>query len=265
MSTLVRLYPRAWRERYGAELDDLLANRAVGFAGGIDLIRGALDAHRHPELVDPSVLDPAATASVSRQRFEDLRVARRLGIGTLVGAIVWIVGWIVAANGPLVVDGDHSYRDGADAMPIVLGSMILLSGGLIGQLIRLPGQAIVARFGAFVGLLAAPIWALAPWVLASGVAVLAGLVLLGMSAWWRGSWSTTAMLGTLTSIMAGLILAIIPLMGMNPIVPGLHPMAIMVLAFAPLWLVVGGTLLRLPAVVEPELLGQGPSGNLAAA
>lgn len=265
MSALIRLYPQAWRDRYGEELHDLVAGRSVGIVGRLDLVRGALDAHRHPELVDLSVPDPTATAPVSRQRFEDLRVARRLGIGSLVGAVVWVVGWIVAANGPLVVDGDHSYRDGADAMPIVLGAMILLSAGLIGQLIRLPARAIVARVGALVALLAAPIWALAPWVLVSGVAVLAGLVLLGISAWWRGSWSTTATLGTLTSIMGGLILAVIPLMGLPAIVPGLHPMAMMVLAFAPLWLVVGGTLLRLPAVVEPDLLGQGPSGNPAAA
>lgn len=263
MSTLVRLYPRAWRERYGAELDDLLANRAVGFAGGIDLIRGALDAHRHPELVDPSVLDPAPTAPVSRQRFEDLRVARRLGIGTLVGAIVWIVGWIVAANGPLVVDGDHSYRDGADAMPIVLGSMILLSGGLIGQLIRLPGQAIVARFGAFVGLLAAPIWALAPWVALSGLVLVAGLVLLALSAWWRGAWNAPPTVGILVSIVAGLALAVIPMMGLPPLVPRVDPMVMIVLAFMPLWLIVGGTLLRLPSVVESDVIGDGPSGQFA--
>ena len=265
MSALIRLYPKAWRDRYGQELKDVLSGRAVGIVGRLDVVRGALDAHRHPELVDPSVPNPSAAAPVSRQRFEDLRIARRLGIGTLIGAIVWLVGWIVAANGPLVVDGDHSYRDGAAAMPILLGSMILLSAGLIGQMIRLPAQAIVGRIGALGGLLAAPIWALAPWVVASGIALLASLVMLGMSAWWRGSWSATALLGLLASIVVGLILAVIPMMGYPPVVPGLHPMAMMVLAFAPLWLVVGGTLLRLPAVVEPDSAGHEASGHLAAA
>ena len=265
MSTLVRLYPRAWRDRYGAELDDLLASRAVGTAGRLDLVRGVLDAHRHPELVDRSVPDPAATAPVSRQRFEDLRFARRLGIGTLVGAIVWIVGWIVAANGPLVVDGDHSYRDGADAMPIVLGSMILLSVGLTGQLIRLPAQAIVARVGAFVGLLAAPIWALAPWVAASGMALLAGLVMLALSAWWRGAWNASATVGILVSIVAGLVLAVIPMMGLTPLVPGVDPMVMIVLAFMPIWLIVGGTLLTLPTLIEPDPMGEVPTGQFAGA
>ena len=265
MNALVRLYPKAWRERYGAELDDLLADRAVGTDGRLDLVRGVVDAHRHPEIVDPSIPDPAAMSPVSRQRFEDLRVARRLGMGAFVGAILWAVGWIVAANGPLVVDGDHSYRDGAAALPIVLGSMTLLSGGLIGQLIRLPGQAIVARFGAFVGLLAAPIWALAPWVALSGLFLLTGLILLALSAWWRGAWSGTASVAILASIVSGLVLAVIPLMGLPPIVPGLDPMAVVVMTFAPLWLVVGGTLLRLPTVIESDLRGEGPSGRFATA
>lgn len=265
MSALIRLYPQAWRDRYGDELSDLLSGRAIGIDGRLDLVRGAIDAHRHPELVDPSVPDPATMAPVSRQRFEDLRVARRLGIGAVVGAGVWIVGWIVAANGPLVVDGDHSYRDGAAAMPIMLGAMILLSAGLIGQLIRLPAQAYMGRLGAFVSLLAAPIWGLAPWVPVSGMAVLAGLVLLALSAWWRGAWSATASIAILASTMSGLVLALVPIMGLNPIVPGVDPLAAIVLSFAPFWLVVGGTLLRLPAVVEPDLMGQGPTTNLAAA
>ncbi len=265
MSALIRLYPQAWRDRYGAELQDLLGARAVGIVGRIDLIRGALDAHRHPELADPSVPDPAAMTPVSPQRFEDLRVARRLGIGTLIGAIVWIVGWIVAANGPVVVDGDHSYRDGAAAMPILLGSMILLSAGLLGQLIRLPAQAIVARVGAFVSLLAAPIWSLAPWVALSGMAVLAGLFLLALSAWWRGAWGATASVVMIASTVSGLVIAVVPLMGLPPIVPGLDPMAPLVLSFAPLWLVVGGTLLRLPTVIESDLRGEGPSGQLVTA
>jgi hypothetical protein len=202
---------------------------------------------------------------VSRQRFEDLRVARRLGIGTLVGVIVWIVGWIVAANGPLVVDGDHSYRDGAAAMPILFGSMILLSAGLLGQLIRLPSQAVLARVGAVAGLLGAPIWAFAPWVAQTGMVVLAGLILLAVSAWWRGAWSATASMVMLASTVSGLTLAVGPMMGLPPIVPGIDPTMLIMVAFTPLWLVVGGTLLGLPAVIESDLMGEGPSGQFAAA
>jgi hypothetical protein len=51
MTALIRLYPRRWRERYGAEFEQLiadLADRSGGRAGwrvALDVARGALDAH----------------------------------------------------------------------------------------------------------------------------------------------------------------------------------------------------------------------------
>jgi hypothetical protein len=46
---LLRLYPRAWRERYGEELSGLVdAQRHLNIASAVDLFRGALDAHLHP-------------------------------------------------------------------------------------------------------------------------------------------------------------------------------------------------------------------------
>lgn len=48
---LLRLYPAAWRERYGAELQSLLDGRPGGVRMRLDVIRGALDAHLHPELL----------------------------------------------------------------------------------------------------------------------------------------------------------------------------------------------------------------------
>ncbi len=44
----MRLYPSAWRARYGAEMLDLLEERPPTWRDSIDLIRGALDAHLHP-------------------------------------------------------------------------------------------------------------------------------------------------------------------------------------------------------------------------
>jgi hypothetical protein len=52
MSRLIRLYPAAWRARYAAELVDLLAERPVTLTDRIDLARGAIDAHVHPQLGD---------------------------------------------------------------------------------------------------------------------------------------------------------------------------------------------------------------------
>ena len=46
---LLRLYPRAWRERYGEELAaQLEAERPLRLGVVADLVRGALDAHLHP-------------------------------------------------------------------------------------------------------------------------------------------------------------------------------------------------------------------------
>lgn len=50
MSRLVRLYPAAWRERYEAEFIGTLQERSVRTASSVDIIRGAIDAHLHPEL-----------------------------------------------------------------------------------------------------------------------------------------------------------------------------------------------------------------------
>jgi hypothetical protein len=40
----LRLYPRAWRERYGEELAALVGDRRLSLRDGIDLISGAIDA-----------------------------------------------------------------------------------------------------------------------------------------------------------------------------------------------------------------------------
>lgn len=45
MRWLIRLYPRAWRRRYGAEFATLLAQRPRTVATALDVVRGALDAH----------------------------------------------------------------------------------------------------------------------------------------------------------------------------------------------------------------------------
>jgi hypothetical protein len=49
MSRLVRLYPKAWRDRYEEEFLTLLAERPPTFADLLDTVRGALDAHLNPQ------------------------------------------------------------------------------------------------------------------------------------------------------------------------------------------------------------------------
>lgn len=60
---IVALYPRAWRTRYGEELDALLDAGSLGLRDRIDLLRGALDAHLHPARPSPVPVVAALTAS----------------------------------------------------------------------------------------------------------------------------------------------------------------------------------------------------------
>jgi hypothetical protein len=51
MSRLIRLYPATWRARYDTELLELLAERPLAPGDSIDLLRGVIDAHLHPEVM----------------------------------------------------------------------------------------------------------------------------------------------------------------------------------------------------------------------
>ena len=50
MKRLLGLYPKRWTERYGAELAAFIEGRPASVALVLDLLRGAIDAHLHPEL-----------------------------------------------------------------------------------------------------------------------------------------------------------------------------------------------------------------------
>ena len=59
---LLRLYPRAWRERYGEELAaQLEAQRPLRIGVVADLVRGALDAHLHPLRREDSMMSSSHT------------------------------------------------------------------------------------------------------------------------------------------------------------------------------------------------------------
>jgi hypothetical protein len=46
---LIRLYPPAWRRRYGRELADLIATQPASFGMAIDLVAAAVDAWLNPQ------------------------------------------------------------------------------------------------------------------------------------------------------------------------------------------------------------------------
>jgi hypothetical protein len=77
----LRLYPRAWRDRYADELLAVLASRPLTARARVDLLRGALDAHVHP------LTSPAPPV-----------------IATLVAGIAWVVTALASSVQPLMPD-----------------------------------------------------------------------------------------------------------------------------------------------------------------
>jgi hypothetical protein len=50
MTWLLRLYPRDWRRRYGAEVAEIVASRPKTLQVAVDLLGGAVDAHMKPQV-----------------------------------------------------------------------------------------------------------------------------------------------------------------------------------------------------------------------
>lgn len=79
MRWLLRLYPRAWRERYGDEFLALIEDAGLSARQLCDLLGGALDARLRPQV---PALKPSPSSSVlalSSERLEQVRpVARQL-------------------------------------------------------------------------------------------------------------------------------------------------------------------------------------------
>ncbi|HEY2723557.1 MAG TPA: hypothetical protein VGI84_02615 [Pseudonocardiaceae bacterium] len=123
-TAVVKLYPRAWRDRYADEVLDLLAHRPPGPRAAADLLLGALDAH----LNITELLRGAATM---------LAQLRRAALTTL-GA--WVALCLTVA-GLIKVNEDLAYRQaeiahpllgGADATAqwacVVAGALVLVGG-----------------------------------------------------------------------------------------------------------------------------------------
>lgn len=261
MSRLIRLYPRAWRARYGEELQDLVDARPLGVAGAVDLIRGAIDAHRHPELVDPAVAPAGLEEAVTPARYRNLVVARRLGLGSMVGAAVWLIGIIVATSGPIIEESDgFTYRDGSAAMPVFFLAMLLLSGGCIGQLIRLPSRLVVTRLAAVIALLTAPIWGPAPWLFQVGLVAGLALVVLAVGAWWAGAWHRLSSGAVVTGIALAFGFVVLASFEWGTDRGAELLYALAMFSLTAVFIAVGWTLLALPGVVAEEAVA-GPTGG----
>jgi hypothetical protein len=167
---IVELYPRAWRARYGEELDALLEAGSLGIRDRIDLLRGALDAHLHPARPSPLPVVSALTAS----------------------ALVTAHAIVIAAQ-PVPLDWPGYLEE---ALPLVILAVVALLPAIVGLWLKLGDAdgalgrlglvvAVVGHLAWLVTLLAAamrvdygPLTAIAATVAMAGTAAL-GVALAG--------------------------------------------------------------------------------------
>ncbi len=114
---VLRLYPRHWRLRYGAELAELVASEPLSISLLIDLIAGAIDARLQPDLVTPPIsvvqeregrmvgnlirLRCAGYGANVTRRDAWLSAAVMIG-GTILLTLIWMRLHIVGGDNPYV-------------------------------------------------------------------------------------------------------------------------------------------------------------------
>jgi hypothetical protein len=133
MSAILRLYPRAWRERYGDELVALLEEHPASPLDHIDLIRGAFDARLQPQV-------PGTDVALEQEIPVN---QRQLGVAAAIGGIAWIVAVVSFNVLPATPEG---YVDMSLAIPgLAVG--IAMIGIALGELGTRRGSATSARTG----------------------------------------------------------------------------------------------------------------------
>jgi hypothetical protein len=133
MTTLLRLYPRAWRDRYGDELLALLEEHPATLVDTFDLIRGALDARLHPQVPGVAAV-PDKELPVNQRTF---------GFMAAAGGIAWILGILSIFVLPRDVEGSRSLGLAMVGMALAIAFI----GAALGDLGTRPGSARSARTG----------------------------------------------------------------------------------------------------------------------
>jgi hypothetical protein len=94
MKALVRLYPKAWRERYGEEFAAVLAGQKATVGMIVDVLGGALDAHLYPQVhVRPTEAkgDEMTTGMLNRCASGGPTISKRqMTLGSVAIALVYI-------------------------------------------------------------------------------------------------------------------------------------------------------------------------------
>lgn len=207
-SGLVRLYPRAWRERYEDEFLAVLEAAPLDRRDRLDIAAGALDAHLHP--AEPSLVP---------------------GLSAVLGGGLWILGAAPIAALPTPPDWPGYL---VDSLPLAIVAVVALAIAVVGAWLREDdrGGVVGRRFGrvgvalAVVGHLA---WAAALVAAVTGIGYGAPVAIV----------STVAGLGT---VLVGLALAAAgdwPLAGLVVVAPVLLVLPPWAVPSPAAWLVFG--------------------------
>jgi hypothetical protein len=109
MSRLVRLYPRAWRERYEDEFLRLIEDRPPSRLERFDIVRGAIDAWLHPQV---------RSAPAARENSDRTGVV----VAAVLGGLAFAAGGVSIATARIGPDG---YKDHDLGFVILIGGMVL--------------------------------------------------------------------------------------------------------------------------------------------
>ncbi len=225
MSRLLSLYPRAWRERYEAEVTDLIASRPLSIGDRFDLVRGAADARLHPQVV-PRTAGSAADDG-SRQPLAALAAT--------LGGLLWILGGVAMHTAGFGPDG---YKEAE------VPWLLLFAGGLLCGVAAVSiGPAVAGRTPVALAVAAAMIGSvfllLTPWPL-----LVVGFFGFCLSALLFGALIAR---GSTAGVGVGLVIASLLLLGFNT----QNALALLAIPFGLAWIAVAASQVRRPPVPTP--------------
>jgi hypothetical protein len=226
----VALYPRAWRDRYGDELEAVLETEGLGLRTRLDLLRGALDAHLHPGRPSPLPVVAALSASA-------FAVAHAIALSTEPVPTDW-----------------PGYLE--PALPLISASVLAMIPAVIGLWLKLgDGDGALGRIGVILATVGYGAWlaalvaaairlAYGPLTAAAATVAMAGTAALGVALAGR----SRVLLGTLLAAAA---------------LAGIAPPALGWFAFAAAWTAVAVVVVA-DFVAASEAASAGPGGRSVA-
>jgi hypothetical protein len=179
---VLRLYPRAWRERYADEVALVLAAHRVTYWTALDVLLGALDAHLHPDL-----LPGRLTSMAYRMRNSE--------ITTFAAFVLFCLAWLPLG---LALDPLPSWQMEAAGHPALLVALDVLGAAYLVAALAVLVGGVPLLFSTLAQSIAARRWRQLALV---AIPILAATALVAV---WLADlpWSSVSRLATLTPLQS---------------------------------------------------------------